>query len=66
MMAAWRGGWTTTHASRNAGTFVEGLRAHVEHGKPVAVTEFGTCAYRGAGERRHPLGAQGALPRHGR
>ncbi|WP_328817531.1 hypothetical protein [Nonomuraea cypriaca] len=38
-------------ASYNAHDFVNELRAHFKHGKPVAVTEFGTCAYRGAGER---------------
>ncbi|NUW31441.1 hypothetical protein HTZ77_08390 [Nonomuraea sp. SMC257] len=38
-------------AAHNAATFREELRGHVRHGKPVAVTEFGTCAYRGAGER---------------
>ncbi|WP_223167315.1 hypothetical protein [Nonomuraea sp. SYSU D8015] len=38
-------------ASYNADTFVDEVRAHFKHGKPVAVTEFGTCAYRGAGER---------------
>ncbi|GGN52341.1 hypothetical protein GCM10012285_43370 [Streptomyces kronopolitis] len=38
-------------AAYNATTFRDELRAHRGHGKPVAVTEFGTCAYRGAGER---------------
>ncbi|MFB6440719.1 hypothetical protein ACFCVY_28745 [Streptomyces sp. NPDC056411] len=38
-------------AAYNAATFVDELRGHLRHGKPVAVTEFGTCAYRGAGER---------------
>ncbi|GAA2279447.1 hypothetical protein GCM10010149_24130 [Nonomuraea roseoviolacea subsp. roseoviolacea] len=38
-------------AAYNAATFREELRGHFRHGKPVAVTEFGTCAYRGAGER---------------
>ncbi|MFG1944742.1 hypothetical protein [Nonomuraea sp. NPDC048826] len=37
-------------AAYNAETFRDELRAHFGHGKPVAVTEFGTCAYRGAGE----------------
>ncbi|MCK7627325.1 hypothetical protein MUU72_30240 [Streptomyces sp. RS10V-4] len=37
-------------ASYNAATFREELRGHAAHGKPVAVTEFGTCPYRGAGE----------------
>ena len=38
-------------AAYNAGHFREELRAHFRHGKPVAVTEFGTCPYRGAAER---------------
>ncbi|MFD8564810.1 hypothetical protein ACFV1N_46735 [Streptosporangium canum] len=38
-------------AAYNADTFREEVRGHFKHGKPVAVTEFGTCAYRGAGER---------------
>ncbi|MFF4955304.1 hypothetical protein [Streptomyces chattanoogensis] len=38
-------------AKYNAGTFRDELRGHFAHGKPVAVTEFGTCPYRGAGER---------------
>ncbi|MGP8299964.1 hypothetical protein ACTPOK_18955 [Streptomyces inhibens] len=38
-------------AAYNATTFWYELREHRGHGKPVAVTEFGTCAYRGAGER---------------
>lgn len=38
-------------AAYNATTFQDDLRAHLSQGKPVAVTEFGTCAYRGAGER---------------
>ncbi|WP_310721019.1 hypothetical protein [Streptomyces lydicus] len=38
-------------AAYNASTFLEELRGHRAHGKPVAVTEFGTCPYRGAGER---------------
>ncbi|KAB1915591.1 hypothetical protein [Micromonospora sp. AMSO31t] len=37
-------------AAYNAGTFRSELRGHLAHGKPVAVTEYGTCAYRGAGE----------------
>ncbi|WP_182906208.1 hypothetical protein [Microbispora sp. H13382] len=36
---------------RNAATYREGLRSLFGHGKPVAVTEFGTCAYTGAGAR---------------
>ncbi|MGW7482425.1 hypothetical protein ACWGH8_27970 [Nonomuraea muscovyensis] len=38
-------------AAYNAGHFREELRAHFGHGKPVAVTEFGTCAYQGAAGR---------------
>ncbi|WP_248962154.1 hypothetical protein [Sphaerisporangium perillae] len=38
-------------AAYNADTFREELRERFKHGKPVAVTEFGTCAYRGASER---------------
>lgn len=37
-------------AAHNAGTFRTHLREFFRHGKPVAVTEFGTCAYRGAGD----------------
>ncbi|MGW6499832.1 hypothetical protein [Nonomuraea angiospora] len=37
-------------AAYNAHDFAGELRAQFKHGKPVAVTEFGTCAYRGAGE----------------
>ncbi|WP_432070566.1 hypothetical protein [Streptomyces sp. AA1529] len=36
--------------AQNAGTFRDRLRALHSHGKPVAVTEYGTCAYRGAGD----------------
>lgn len=35
----------------NAADFRTGLRKHFEAGKPVAVTEFGCCAYRGAAGR---------------
>ncbi|MEU8787332.1 hypothetical protein [Streptomyces sp. NPDC048637] len=38
-------------AAYNATTFLDELREHLGQGKPVAVTEFGTCAYQGAGER---------------
>ncbi|MEW9548857.1 hypothetical protein [Nonomuraea sp. NPDC050783] len=38
-------------AAHNAHDHVEELRARFAAGKPVAVTEFGTCAYEGAGER---------------
>jgi hypothetical protein len=31
--------------------FADGIRRLSRHGKPVAITEFGCCAYRGAGER---------------
>jgi len=34
-----------------ADRFTEGVRALVAQGKPVAISEFGTTAYRGAGER---------------
>lgn len=36
---------------RNAETYREEMRARFRHGKPVVVTEFGTCAYTGAGAR---------------
>ncbi|MCX7522717.1 hypothetical protein OSC27_10555 [Microbacterium sp. STN6] len=36
--------------AENAGVFRDELRAHHAHGKPVAVTEFGCCTYRGAGD----------------
>ncbi|HVV12966.1 hypothetical protein [Amycolatopsis sp.] len=35
----------------NAGNFAEQVRAYRRFGKPVAVTEFGCCTYRGAAER---------------
>ncbi|WP_067183650.1 hypothetical protein [Microtetraspora niveoalba] len=38
-------------AAYNAAGFQEEIRSHFRHGKPVAVTEFGTCPYRGAGDR---------------
>jgi hypothetical protein len=38
-------------AAYNADTFRSELRQHFAHGKPVAVIEYGTCAYRGAGQR---------------
>ncbi|MDF3301430.1 hypothetical protein [Streptomyces tropicalis] len=37
--------------AHNADTFRDRLRDFFAHGKPVAVTEYGTCAYRGAGDR---------------
>ncbi|MBP2705932.1 hypothetical protein JOL79_19170 [Microbispora sp. RL4-1S] len=36
---------------RNAATYGDELRSRTRHGKPLAVTEFGTCAYTGAGTR---------------
>ncbi|NUP83935.1 MAG: hypothetical protein HOV96_41055 [Nonomuraea sp.] len=36
-------------AAYNEDTYVEEVRGHFRHGKPVAATEFGTCAYKGAG-----------------
>ncbi|MFC0544057.1 hypothetical protein [Kutzneria chonburiensis] len=35
----------------NAPTFVDQLVARTKHGKPVAITEFGSSTYTGAGER---------------
>ncbi|WP_063772015.1 hypothetical protein [Kitasatospora mediocidica] len=35
----------------NADHYRDELRAHFAHGKPVAVTEFGCCAYQGAAAR---------------
>lgn len=37
-------------AAHNADGFREHVRELVTRGKPVAVTEYGTCAYRGAGD----------------
>jgi len=34
-----------------ADRFRDGIRALVGHGKPVAITEFGCCTYRGAADR---------------
>ncbi|MGW3046299.1 hypothetical protein ACWC9T_41485 [Kitasatospora sp. NPDC001159] len=45
----------------NADTFRSDLREHFHHGKPVAITEFGTCAYQGAGE----LGGMAWQPPYG-
>ncbi|QYC42501.1 hypothetical protein Nocox_24490 [Nonomuraea coxensis DSM 45129] len=42
-------------SAETAGHFEEGVRALVAQGKPVAVTEFGSAGYRGAGD----LGATG-------
>jgi hypothetical protein len=36
--------------AQNAGTFRAHLRELFTHGKPVAITEYGTCAYAGAGD----------------
>ncbi|MCK2220608.1 hypothetical protein MF672_043425 [Actinomadura sp. ATCC 31491] len=38
-------------AAHNAHDYAEELRARFAAGKPVVVTEFGTCPYQGAGER---------------
>lgn len=38
-------------SSQNAASYRDEIRAHFEHDKPVAVTEFGTCAYQGAAAR---------------
>jgi hypothetical protein len=35
----------------NAGRFIADLRKNLGHGKPLAVTEFGCCAYQGAAAR---------------
>ena len=35
----------------NAGTFRSELRKRFQHGKPLAVTEFGCCGYAGAADR---------------
>ncbi|MEU3527799.1 hypothetical protein AB0E62_28665 [Streptomyces sp. NPDC038707] len=57
-------GFDAYRTARNADTFRIHLREALSHGKPVAVTEYGTCAYRGAGD----LGGmawqppQGAIP----
>ncbi|WP_283134979.1 hypothetical protein [Rhizohabitans arisaemae] len=51
----------------NADTFVEEMRGHFKHGKPVVVTEFGTCAWRGAAEQGGAamLVPEGAVPDEG-
>lgn len=36
--------------AQNAGTFRAHLREFFSAGKPVAITEYGTCAYQGAGD----------------
>ena len=35
----------------NAGRFPLELRQHLQHGKPLAITEFGCCGYAGAADR---------------
>lgn len=45
-------------AAHNTDTFRTRLREFFRHGKPVAVTEFGTCAYQGAGD----LGGMAWMP----
>ncbi|MGW2154395.1 hypothetical protein [Nonomuraea sp. NPDC001699] len=54
-------------AAYNAADFPAELRAHFTHGKPVAATEFGTCAYKGAGERGGSayMVPEGAVPDEG-
>lgn len=47
--------------AQDAETFRARLREFSSHGKPVAVTEYGTCAYRGAGD----LGGMAWQPPHG-
>ncbi len=37
--------------SNNASKYVDGLRSLKRHGKPVVVTEFGCCSFRGADEK---------------
>ncbi|GLW66061.1 hypothetical protein Arub01_43050 [Actinomadura rubrobrunea] len=37
-------------SAQNADDFRIHLREFFSHGKPVAITEYGTCAYRGAGD----------------
>jgi hypothetical protein len=38
-------------AAYNADRYEEEIREYFKHGKPVAVTEFGTCPYQGAADR---------------
>jgi hypothetical protein len=38
-------------SAENAARYRDEIRAHFDHDKPVAVTEFGTCAYQGAAAR---------------
>lgn len=44
-------GLDTYRDERNALVYTEQVRRHVEGGKPVLITEFGCCSYRGAAER---------------
>jgi hypothetical protein len=37
--------------ARNRETFRATLRRYCQHGKPVVITEFGCCTYRGAGDK---------------
>jgi hypothetical protein len=48
-------------SAQNADTFRTHLREFFSHGKPVVITEYGTCAYRGAGD----LGGMAWQPPHG-
>lgn len=42
----------------NAVGFRDKLQPYLGHGKPLAITEFGSCTYRGAAsKRRHGLGS---------
>lgn len=49
-ISAFCSGFLPGDTAHNAGTFRDHLREFFSHGKPVAVTEYGTCAYRGAGD----------------
>jgi hypothetical protein len=44
-------GLDTYRDDYNAQVYIEQVRRHVAGGKPVLITEFGCCAYRGAAER---------------
>jgi hypothetical protein len=54
-------------AAYNADNFAEEMRGHFTHGKPVVVTEFGTCAWQGAAEQGGAamLVPEGAVPDEG-
>lgn len=43
--------WTFYRSAEIADQFTEGVRGPVAQGKPVAITEFGSAGYRGAGDR---------------